>query len=146
MSLQTDSAFIAAINSSKELTKKIGSRIYSTFIAEPKQGQINRNIPYILVTFDGAVNTADYKDLDDHEGPEDTVTVTIELTAQTRQQLADIATLTRRVIRQYFNRHDDDPETPSDYSLQASAVSYDQDAPCYWQTLTYECITQANND
>lgn len=144
MSLQTDSAFIAAINSSKELTKQIGSRIYSTFIAEPKQGQKNRNIPYILVTFDGAVNTADYKDLDDHEGPEDTVTVTLEITAQTRQQLADIATLTRSVIRQYFNRHDDDPETPSDYQLRASAVSYDQDAPCYWQTLTYECTTDNN--
>lgn len=142
MSLQTDSAFISAIKGSGELMGKIGSRLYGTFIQEPEAGDSNKVVPYILVTFDGGSNSAESKDAFQNEGSEDNVSVTVEIAAITRPQLAEIASLARDVIRDYMeDASDSDPEAPLMYDQRIGAVSYDPDAPCYWQQLVYQCVT-----
>lgn len=140
MSLLTDTAFIAAINANEELMGKIGSRLYGTFIQEPEESEANKTVPYILVTYDGGTNSAESKDAHQNEGSEDNVSITVEITAKTRPGLAEIASLCRDAIRDYMEEGTD-TEAPIQYDLRLGAVNYDTDAPCYWQQLTYQCVT-----
>ena len=72
MSLQTDIIFIKALKSNDELMAMLPVHdVYNTGIIQPKDGQDNVKIPYVLVSYDGMTNEADTKD--DYEGDEDKV-------------------------------------------------------------------------
>lgn len=142
MSLQTDSAFITALSSNSDLMATVGKRLYDTYVTVPDNA-INKSVPYLLVTFDGGSNASDSKDAWQNEGTEDNVTVTLEVTAKTREQLATIAQQARTVIRDYFADNSSDEEVPLQYDLQIGSVQHDDDVPCFWQQLVYQCVTNA---
>ena len=148
MSLQTDIIFVQALRSDDTLMEALpAGDVYNTTIALPEEQAINAPVPYIIVSYDGMTNNEETKD-SQYEGSEDTVNISIEVTAQTRKQLAELAIRARNTVKNYFISASDYDENfelvPIDYRLTASGVNYDPDKPCYWQTLSYECDTNAD--
>lgn len=152
MSLQTDTIFVKALRSDETLIAKLpAGDVYNTAIALPEEEALNAPLPYIIVSYDG-LNNQDWTKDDSYDGNTDRVTIGIEIAAQTRPDLAELAIQVRDTIRDYFNDYeptDDDSEEeaedakliPNDTQLTASPVQYDDIKPCYWQRLTYQCDT-----
>lgn len=140
MGLGTDSIFIAALASDNLLSAQTGGRIYGTSIPLPDSGLDNVPLPYMIVTFDGLVNSERTKD-DDYESDVDDVTIGIEVTAKTLAQLHDLTQQVRSVVRAYIGSNA--AEKIADYTFSAQAIQYDFIKPCYWQTLVYQC--EVNN-
>ena len=145
MSLITDKVFYNALRSNATLMAQVDGRIESTSIPVPDEQLNNTPVPYIIITFDGLQNEGHTKD-NSFEGETDKVQVGIEVTANTRDDLGEIMQAIRETIIEYFEDTDghawDDYEyIPTNYTLTASAIGYDGDKPCYYQTLTYNCDT-----
>ena len=145
MSLITDKVFYNALRSNAELMATVGGRIESTSIPVPDEEFDNVDVPYIIITFDGLQNEGFTKD-NSFEGDHDKVQVSIEVAANTRDDLGDIMQTIRETIIEYFedtegHAWDDYDYIPQNYTFTASAVGYDSMKPCYYQTLTYNCDT-----
>ena len=145
MSLITDKVFYNALRSNAELMATVGGRIESTSIPVPDEQLDNTPVPYIIITFDGLQNEGHNKD-NSFEGETDKVQVGIEVAADSRDDLGEIMQTIRDTIIEYFedtegHAWDDYAYIPTNYTLTASAIGYDGDKPCYYQTLTYNCDT-----
>ena len=82
------------MKSNQELLDLLPAKdIYNTSIQLPDRELINAPIPYILVSFDGLENDGQTKD--SFEGDSDAVTISVEMSAKNREQLADIAEMVR---------------------------------------------------
>lgn len=149
MSLETDIIFVRAIKSDAKLLRMLpAGDVYNTAIALPDMEADNAPVPYIIVSQGEVVNDIGTKD--GYEGDTDSVTITIEVAARTRQELATMADGIRKTVRQFFeNITDDDDDynmVPLDYQFSARPVTYDQLKPCYWMELTYQCDVYTNLD
>lgn len=147
MSLKTDIIFVKALKSNDELIQSLPAKgIYNPSIPLPDAELINAKIPYIIVVYGGCQNDGSNKD-ETFEGESDTVNISIEIAAETREAVADIAETVRATIRDYFVNADPTDEdyelVPADYQFSATGVSYDPDKPCCWQILNYQCDTNA---
>ena len=144
MSLITDKVFYNALRSNAELMARVEGRIESTSIPVPDEKFENTPLPYIIITFDGLQNEGFTKD-NSFEGNEDKVQVSIEVAADTRDDLGDIMQTIRQTVIDYFEgieESDNDwPLVPNNYTFAAGAIGYDSMKPCYYQTLTYNCDT-----
>lgn len=145
MSLITDKVFYNALRSNAALMTQVGGRIESTSIPVPDEDFLNEPVPYIIITFDGLQNEGFTKD-NDFEGNTDKVQVSIEVAAQSRDELGQIMTDIRHRIIEYFedtegHAWDDYEYVPQNYTFSASPVGYNPEKPCYYQTLTYNCDT-----
>ena len=142
MSLQTDIIFVAAIKSDNALIQQLAARdVYNTAIALPDEDMDNAPVPYVIVAQGEVVNGQTTKD--DYESDTDSVTITIEVAAKTRPELAVLANRIRKAVRRYFqnaSEGDDDFDlVPIDYQFSAKPVTYDPLKPCYWMELNYQC-------
>lgn len=142
MSLQTDIVFVAAIKSDGELLRQFkAGDVYNTSIALPDKEADNAPVPYVIVAQGEVVNDQTTKD--DYESDTDSVTITIEVAAKTRPELAALANRIRKAVRRYFqnaSEGDDDFDlVPIDYQFSAKPVTYDPLKPCYWMELNYQC-------
>ena len=147
MSLKTDIIFVKALKSNDELIQSLPAKgIYNPSIPMPDAELTNAKIPYIIVVYGGCQNDGSNKD-ETFEGESDTVNISIEIAAETREAVADIAETVRATIRDYFVNADPTDEdyelVPADYQFSATGVSYDPDKPCCWQILNYQCDTNA---
>ena len=147
MSLQTDIIFVKALRANADLMAQLAAGdVYNTAIALPDDDLDNAPLPYAIVTFDGLNNDIDTKD-DPFESESDSVNISIEIAAKTRNELGQLAEAIRRQVHQYFINADPTDEdyelVPTDYQFSAQAVNYDQMKPCYWQVLSYQCDTNA---
>ena len=147
MSLQNDIIFVKALRANADLMKQLAAGdVYNTAIALPDEDLDNAPLPYAIVTFDGLNNDIDTKD-DPFESESDSVNISIEIAAKTRNELGHLAEAIRRQVHQYFINADPTDEDadliPHDYQFSAQAVNYDSLKPCYWQVLTYQCDTNA---
>ena len=145
MSLITDKVFYNALRSNAALMAQVGGRIESTSIPVPDEEFLNEPVPFIIITFDGLQNEGFTKD-NSFEGENDKVQVSIEVAAQSRDELGQIMTDIRQTVIDYFeddegHAWDDYDYIPTNYTFTASAVGYDSEKPCYYQTLTYNCDT-----
>ena len=145
MSLITDKVFYNALRSDSALMAQVGGRIESTSIPVPDEQLDNEPVPYIIITFDGLQNEGFTKD-NSFEGDTDKVQVSVEVAAQSRDELGKIMEAIRQTIVEYFEDEeghawDDYDYIPNNYTLTASAIGYDSMKPCYYQTLTYNCDT-----
>lgn len=144
MSLALDAVFINALSADSALMEDIDSNLYGTAIPVPDKDTVNTPLPFVIVTFDGMRNDTSDKDIDDMEGSEDIVTISVEVAAKTLDELHQLTTVIRNDIRDYMSNADNEAEgyaLPSDYTLTAGAIQFDDRKPCFWQILTYECIT-----
>ena len=151
MSLITDAIFVKALRSNAALIALLpAGDVYNTAIALPDEDADNASLPYVIVSFDGLNNQDTTKD-NDYDGLTDTVTVGIEIAAETRHQLGELARIVRKTLREYFREHQDDDSDedyqliPEDMTLSAQPVQYDSLKPCYWQRLTYQCDTKPDD-
>lgn len=144
MSLQTDSVLIKALQTDHELREKLGGRIYGQAIPMPDEDADNVPVPYVIVSFDGLVNDQRTKD-DDMEGQEDRVTLSVTVCAATNEGLHSLVEDVRLRLREYLTSPDEEEAGyevfPLDYEFSAGPMTYDALKPCYWQKLTYVCVT-----
>ena len=145
MSLVTDKIFYNALRSNDELMATVDGRIESTSIPVPDDEFENTPLPYIIITFDGLQNEGYTKD-NNFEGHQDRVQVSIEVAANTRDDLGDIMKTIRQTIIDYFedDEHhevDDYDLVPKNYVFTAGPIVYDWMKSCYFQTLSYNCDT-----
>lgn len=146
MSLITDKVFYNALRSNSELVKMVDGRIENTAFQVPDKEFLNVPVPYIIITFDGLQNEGYTKD-NSFEGDNDKVQVSIEVAAESREQLGTIMQSIRATVISYFedtqdHAWDDYDYVPDEYALTASEVSYDAEKPCFVQLLTYACDTK----
>lgn len=158
MSLNTDAIFIRALTRSEEIAQLVGDRIYSTAIPCPDAELDNEPLPYIIVSFDGFQAQDDTKD-DEYDSQYDTVQIGVEMAAETRPALAELAKLVRKTIRDYFvmiqgatiSELDEEDAAVADL-LPLSAfpnggqVNYYDMKPCFWLNLQYRCDTLSDLD
>ena len=151
MSLITDAIFVKALRSNADLIAQLpAGDVYNTAIALPDEDADNAPLPYVIVSFDGLNNQDTTKD-NDYDGLTDTVTIGIEIAAETRPKLGELARSVRKTLREYFREHQDDDSDedyqliPEDMTLSAQPVQYDSLKPCYWQLLTYQCDTKPDD-
>ena len=156
MSLATDSIFVTALQSNSELLEKLKEyiddddnvrydetpRLYGTAIGLPDDDADNVPVPYVIVTFDGLTNDQGTKD-DRYESPYDTVSIGVEVTAKTLDDLHELTQMVRDTILSYLRTTD---TAIMDYNFAAQQIQYDSLKPCYWQVLTYQCDTVNTND
>lgn len=146
MSLITDKVFYHALLANSSIVNTTDGRIYNTAIPVPDEELDNEPLPYIIITFDGLTNGGLTKD-DSYEGSDDTVHIGITIAAEDRESLGDLTVAVRRQIKAYFAETtvtDSDYDlVPLDYEFTASDIQYDPAKPCYYQTLNYECDTNA---
>ena len=144
MSLITDQVFYNALKSNTELVTKVGGRIENTAITVPDEQLLNQPVPYIIITFDDLKNEGFNKD-NSFEGDIDKVWIGIEIAAEDRETLGDIAQAIRQTVKSYFlsteHSKDDYDLVPENYEFSASKIQYDPIKPCFWQRLHYECDT-----
>ncbi len=150
MSLITDIIFVQALRSNKELMNALPKKdVYNTAITIPDDGKDNTALPYIIVSYNGMKNDDSTKD-DSYEGETDNDTVEITIAAETREKLGVIANAVRKTIHSYFTSATPDIDNynlvPSDYTMSAGGVMFDQYKPCMWQILNYACETENNLD
>lgn len=137
MSLIVDKFFFNALRTSDEIKQRTSGRIFNT--ARPDDEEAADSVPYIIITYEGMTNNATHKDIQ-WEGWEDTETVSVLVVAETRESLALLITDVRRSIKAHAEDESDDQQ-PIDYTVSASVVQYDSMKPCFYQTLTYVCVT-----
>ena len=147
MSLQTDIIFVKALRANADLMAQLAAGdVYNTAISQPDEDLDNAPLPYAIVTFDGLTNDIDTKD-DPFESDSDSVNISIEIAAKTRNELGQLAEAVRHQVHDYFveaDPTDDDFNlVPKGYQFSAQQVNYDQMKPCYWQVLTYQCDTKS---
>lgn len=155
MSLQTDSIFIAALQSSPELMESITTyvskgeehrseqpRLYGTAIPMPEEDADNVPLPYLIVTFDGLNNDQTTKD-DTYESDYDQVQIGIEAAAPTLEALHTLTQKVREVVHTYFVEHE---TQVSGYQFRAEPIIYDEWKPGYGQVLRYQCDVELNTE
>lgn len=147
MSLITDAIFVKALRSNADLIAALpAGDVYNTAIALPDEDADNAPLPYVIVSFDGLNNQDTTKD-NDYDGLTDTVTIGIEIAAETRPKLGELAVMIRKTIADRFRQlaqqpeDEDYPLLPNAYTMQAQPVQYDPLKPCYWQQLQFQCDT-----
>lgn len=172
MGLATDKLFIDILSADSTLMTAIGGRLYDPAITKPDFEAENEPVPYIIVSLDGLNNEDTTKD-DPFEGVTDIVQIGIEIAANTREELAQLAQRVRSLIHHeisYVQQHarlrsadqqlltdsenryltvdrdfaDTYSQIPYDYRFSAQAVQYDPMKPCFWQTLNYQCSVENN--
>lgn len=150
MSLLTDLIFVKALRSNHQLISILpDGDVHNTSIAVPDEKLEDVNVPYVIVSYDEMENEDGTKD-NLYEGFTDKVQVSVEVAANSREELASIMRTVRTTIKNFFisaQPTDDDYNLiPNGYRLSASAVSYMADKPCYWQVLLYQCDTNIDED
>ena len=146
MSLRIGSAFLAALRANTDLqamlggtateddeTTYTGARIF--YVARAETDEQQDRIPYLIVMPKG-ITTQGNKDNYDAE---EVATVDVLCVATDGESLVELAEMVKATIEDSLQG--DDTYHIDDFAFSASAVQFDPDKPCFFQTLTYLCST-----
>lgn len=138
---QVDEIIYDAIRADEELMTAIKGHVVSTCFEVSPTDADNTPLPYIIVTDDGFQNQVESKD-DGWEGKEDRVSVGVEVAAESPQDVKRLIRMVRQAVASYINQmYDDGEDIPELDSLSSDGLAWDWTKPCYYQRLTYQCIT-----
>ena len=138
---QVDEIIYDAIRADSDLMTAIGGHVVSTCFEVSPTDADNTPLPYIIVTDDGFQNQVESKD-DSWEGTEDRVSVGVEVAAESPQEVKRLIRMVRQAVASYINQmYDDGEDIPELDSLSSDGLAWDWSKPCYYQRLTYQCIT-----
>jgi hypothetical protein len=138
---QVDEIIYDAIRADEELMTAISGHVVSTCFEVSPTDADNTPLPYIIVTDDGFQNQVESKD-DSWEGTEDRVSVGVEVAAESPQDVKRLIRMVRQAVASYIGQmYDDGEDTPELDSLSSDGLAWDWTKPCYYQRLTYQCIT-----
>ena len=145
MSLRIGSAFLAALRANADLQTMLGgmaaaddetytgARIF--YVARMEADELQDRIPYIVIMPKG-ITTQGNKDNYDAE---EVATVDVLCVATDGESLVELAEIVKTTIEDSLQG--DDTYRIDDFAFSASAVQFDPDKPCFFQTLTYQCST-----
>ena len=138
---QVDEIIYDAIRADEELMTAISGHVVSTCFEVSPTDADNTPLPYIIVTDDGFQNQVESKD-DSWEGTEDRVSVGVEVAAESPQDVKRLIRMVRQAVASYINQmYDDGEDIPELDSLSSDGLAWDWTKPCYYQRLSYQCIT-----
>ena len=138
---QVDEIIYDAIRADEELMTAISGHVVSTCFEVSPTDADNTPLPYIIVTDDGFQNQVESKD-DSWEGTEDRVSVGVEVAAESPQDVKRLIRMVRQAVASYIEQmYDDGEDIPELDSLSSDGLAWDWSKPCYYQRLTYQCIT-----
>lgn len=142
--MQVDEIIYNAITADAALMTAIGGRVKSTCFEVAPGDEDKTPIPNIIITDDGFQNQVGTKDTV-WESDEDRVQVTVDIAAASPNEVKQLVKAVRRAIKQYvILTYQDGNDTPELESLTSEGIAWDWMKPCYYQRLTYQCITVAN--
>ena len=137
-----DQILFDALKGDAALMETVGGRVVSTCFEVGPDEMDNTPLPCIIVTDDGWQNQQESKDAM-WESMEDRVTASIEVDADSPKAVKQLMRLCRKAVARYIDgmaeAGDDIPELDS---VQASQLAWDWMKPCYWQTMTYNCLIE----
>lgn len=141
--LNIDQFFYAALRDNKNVRSLVQANIFNTerTIAEQRAD----DIPYIIVTFDGANNDGGYKD--EVMARLNEASVSILCVATRRSKLAELTETVMNAIREacetydIYEAHSEWKFYISGINPSAKQVEYDENKPCYFQWLVFDCKT-----
>lgn len=141
---QVDEIIYDAIKADTELMTAIGGRVESTcFEVSPTEAD-NTPVPYIIVTDDGFQNQVESKD-EGWEGSEDRTQTGVEVAADSPKEVKRLIRMVRQAVNAYIEQMwDDGEDIPELDSLSSDGLAWDWTKPCYYQRLTYQCITKSD--
>ena len=138
---QVDEIIYDAIRADEELMTAISGHVVSTCFEVSPTDADNTPLPYIIVTDDGFQNQVETKD-EGWEGTEDRVSVGLEVAAESPQDVKRLIKMVRQAVASYIGQmYDDGDDTPELDSLSSDGLAWDWTKPCYYQRLSYQCIT-----
>ena len=138
---QVDEIIYDAIRADEELMTAISGHVVSTCFEVSPTDADNTPLPYIIVTDDGFQNQVESKD-DSWEGTEDRVSVGVEVAAESPQEVKRLIKMVRQAVASHIEQmYDDGEDIPELDSLSSDGLAWDWTKPCYYQRLTYQCIT-----
>lgn len=141
MSLTLDRFFFNALKASRAIGHMTGGRVFNT-TRTTEDDRLDK-VPYIIVTFDSLTNDLDALTKDDMESEEDNVTVSLICVAENRKRLGELTVAARKAVLNWLRADRDEIEISS-WQFSAGSVQCDVDKPCFYQTLTYNCIADTN--
>lgn len=145
MSLRIGSAFLAALRANADLQTMLGgmaaaddetytgARIF--YVARMEADELQDRIPYIVVMPKGITTQGNKDDYD----AEEVATVEVLCVATDGESLVELAEMVKTTIDDSLQG--DETYRIDDFAFSASAVQFDPDKPCFFQTLTYQCST-----
>ena len=138
---QVDEIIYDAIRADSDLMTAISGHVVSTCFEVSPTDADNTPLPYIIVTDDGFQNQIETKD-DGWEGTEDRVSVGVEVAAESPQDVKRLIRMMRQAVASYIEQmYDNGEDIPELDSLSSDGLAWDWTKPCYYQRLTYQCIT-----
>ena len=141
--IKADSGIMAEIAYQKP-DGSTGYAIVSTCFEVPPDEMDNTPLPNIIITDDGFQNQQTSKD-NVWEACEDQVQVTVDVAAASPQEVKALIRNVRRAVEQYIcTLYDNGEDIPELESLSSDGLAWDWMKPCYYQKLTYQCITKAD--
>lgn len=143
---QVDEIIYDAIRADGDLMEAIGSRVVSTCYEVAPGDDDNTPLPNIIVTDDGFQNQQTTKDCL-WEAFEDRVQASVEVAAESPNDVKRLIRMVRRAIEQHISTlYNEGEDVPMLESLASDGLAWDWMKPCYYQRLTYNCITPANTE
>ena len=143
---QVDEIIYDAICADAALMEAIGNRVVSTCFEVSPDETDNTPLPNIIVTDDGFQNQDTTKD-SVWEGEDDEVQVTVDIAAQSPNEVKDLVHMVRRAVSRYiigmYENHEAVPELDK---LSSDGLQWDWMRPCYYQKLTFNCSTKSTTD
>ena len=126
------------------LVAAVGSRIVSTCFEIPPSDDDNTPLPNIIITDEGFQNQQTTKDCV-WEAAEDRVQVGVDVAAASPDEVKRLIKMVRTAVEQYIDTmYTSNQGIPELESLSSDGLSWDWMRPCYYQKLTYQCITLAD--
>lgn len=141
---QVDEIIYDALMADEALVAAVGSRIVSTCFEVPPTDEDNTPLPNIIITDDGFQNQQSTKDCV-WESAEDRVQVGVDIAAASPEEVKRLVRKVRSAVEQYIDTmYTSGEDIPELESLSSDGLSWDWMKPCYYQKLTYQCITLAD--
>lgn len=139
---QVDEIIYDAIRADEDLMTAISGHVVSTcFEVSPEEAD-KTPLPYIIVTDDGFQNQIESKD-EGWEGSEDRVQAGVEVAAVSPKEVKRLILMVRKAVVSYIDQmYDEGEDIPELDSLSSDGIAWDWMKPCYYQRLSYQCITK----
>lgn len=137
-----DQILFDALKGDAALMEAVGGMVVSTCFEVGPDEMDNTPLPCIIVTDDGWQNQQESKDTM-WESMEDRVTASIEVDADSPKAVKQLMRLCRKAVARYIESMAEEGEDiPELDSVQASQLAWDWMKPCYWRTITYNCLIE----
>ena len=152
---QVDEIIYDAIKADTEIMAEIayqktdgstGYAVVSTCFEVPPDELDNTPLPQIIISDAGFQNQQTTKDCV-WEACEDRVQVGVEVAAASPHEVKALIRKVRRAVEQYVaTMYGNGENIPELESLSSDGLAWDWMKPCYYQRLTYQCITNADTE